>query len=184
MMKPICWRRGVAPDEEARFQILRGGARVRGRDTHERADTEGDGLVHLARAADEDEHDARAHQSGDRHARDRVRGRADDSDDPRRNRHEEESENDDEEPHEKRAWEWSVRKTGQDRDEEREGERAPHDDPHPEVVLGPHAPFLASSASERFHRLAKSRHDRGEGLQSVITPAHATAPAPMYRTYA
>src|ERR1019366_5181824 len=67
--------------EEAGLQVLRRRPRVRGRDANERAHAQGDGLVRVARAADEDEHDARGHQSGDRHAGDRVRGRTDDPDD-------------------------------------------------------------------------------------------------------
>ena len=164
MMKPICWRRGVAPTRKPVFRSCDVAPGVGGRDADDRADAEGHGLVDVARAAERDEHDAGGHERRDRHAGDRVGRGPDDADDARGDRHEEEAEHDDEEPHHERARERAVRKARQDRDQKREDDRADDDDAHPEIALGPlRAPRFGAGA-ERLDGLGERRDDRRQRL--------------------
>ena len=168
MMRPICWQRRRA-HEVARLQVLRGRARVRGRDADERAHAQGDRLVGLARPADEDEDEAGEDERGDRHPGDRVRGRADEPDDARRDRHEEEAEDDDEE-RQTRDREGAVRKARQDRDEEREDDRAHDDDPIPRSSSVRTSSRLPSPRAGSSPTRAKAPMIVGSVLTSVMTP--------------
>ena len=53
------------------------------------------------------------------------------------------------------------------------------DDAHAEIALGADRALRLAALAERLHRLAEGRDDRRQRLDSVITPAQATAPAPM-----
>ena len=79
--RPICWAEGVAPDQEARLQVLGGVAGVGGRDADRAADHQSQHPVGAARPAHGQEHAAGGHQGRDGHARDGVGRGADEPDD-------------------------------------------------------------------------------------------------------
>ena len=83
-------------------------------------------------------------------------------------------------PISERAREGAVREARQDRDEEREDDRADDDDPHAEVALGADRALAPRRRCRSdFTDSRKAETIVGSVLMSVITPAQATAPAPM-----
>jgi hypothetical protein len=94
-MMAICWRRGVAPHQEAGLEVLAGGAGVARR--HRDDSGNGDSahpVVHPG-PSDQEEDRGGADQGGDGHAGDRVGADPDLAGDPGRDHHEEEAEDDD-----------------------------------------------------------------------------------------
>ncbi len=89
-------RRGA--DQEPGLEVLRRRAGVRGGDADHRPHAQRHRLVDVGRPAQADEDQAGPHQRRDGHARDRVRRRADEADDPAGDGDEEEPEDDDQEP--------------------------------------------------------------------------------------
>src|ERR1700733_818013 len=83
-----------SPNQVARFEILRGIASVRGRDTNNPADGDGKRAKRGRRPAFDEEDRSGGHQRSDGHSRDRRRRTADDADDSRAHRHEEKAEYD------------------------------------------------------------------------------------------
>ena len=104
---------------------------------------------------------------------------ADDADDAARHRHEEEPEDDDEEAREQRPGE-RAREGREEGDDGDERDAAADDDRERQVALGALARGVARAArADRGRESRKLETMVGSVLMSVITPAHATAPAPM-----
>ena len=170
--------------EEPGLQVLRGGARVRGRDADEGPDAERDGLVNVARAADQHEHDARAHQGGDRHTRDRVRGRSDDADDAEDTVTKKNPKTMTRSPMRSEPGNGPCGKPGRIVMSSARTIEPPTTIPIPRSSSVLTRAFSPVPPRNDFTDSLKADTIVGSVFTSVMTPAHATAPAPTYRTYA
>ncbi len=160
-------------DDVAGLEILRRVAGVRRGDADDRADAERDGRVDVARPAQRHEQQAGQDQRGDRHARDRIGRRADETGDARRDRREEEPEDERSAPRRGRCP--GVGRPGVDGQEDRQQQRAAEHDGHRNVALGARAASRRPTPAERSFRLPRAddddRRDRARQRDQARQPA-------------
>ena len=164
-------------DDVAGLEVLRGVAGVGGGDADDGADRQRHRRVDVAGPAERHEDQAGDDQRRDRHARDRVRRRADEAGDARRHGGEEEAEDDDEDRRRGRC-PGSAGRASTAR------KMASSSDPPSTTIIGMSRSVRScvAAAPPAPKPFRPSRADEtivGSVRASVMRPAASTAPAPM-----